>query len=293
LGRVDEKFAETEGKISALQVQLDEAERHLIILEREKSEIKGNLANAEGELRALQIKSDSECECLQHKLQESEQQNVRDAKEIKSLEDTAQDHCDRANRLSAELNDLRLELIHQKQELRYKEDEFIKQVREAGKLERKLRDELRAKDDALLLNRSTCFNVDSLNELYREQRDTQKKMHALREIQRGNSPTRYTTAKPSDTSMKNLQEELQARQEEIALQIRQQMNKHKEQIEARQKQSEGKLLSLKKKLDNLDDMVSNTSMDSRVRDETIDDNSLNLATSRTQEERENHHPTKD
>ena len=57
----------------------------------------------------------------------------------------------------------------------------MKKVREANKTERKLRESLRAKDDELLVNRSSV-DVECLNDLYREQRDTQKKMFALREV---------------------------------------------------------------------------------------------------------------
>jgi len=155
---------------------------------------------------------------------------------------------------------------------RYKEDDFLKKIREANFIERRLRKELKIKED-VLMNRSS-IDVQSLNDLYRKQRDTQKKMFTLKEIQQSSSPA-IRRSDQNEVSIKSLQDELQARQEEIALQIRKQMNKHRNQIEERQKQSEGKLKSLRQKVDDLDDLVSNTS-NSRLRDDsTLLEESLN------------------
>nr|CAB3232457.1 centriolin [Phallusia mammillata] len=286
LGHVEAKFDETESRIADLESRVCERERELAQLQRERSELKGALASRENELRTNRIEAENETRRLQQKVAEvkgeMERQRNRDSGEISSLEQTAQDHCERATRLANELNQMRGEYIQLRKELRFVEEEKSKQQAELQRVSRRLREEVDEKvsEGVNLLETSHAEAVKDLKDLYQESESNARKISTLREIQRSKSPprrirsyspppapspTKYSSSRPTPTSnnsMQTLQEELQAKQEEIASQIRRQMSRHREQWQARKIQSEGKLRSLKKKVDNLDELVSNTSMDS-------------------------------
>ena len=67
---------------------------------------------------------------------------------------------------------------------RYKEEEFLKQVRESGHVERSLREEVRSAHDqlALIISSNKKLPVDDLGELYKKQRDMQKKVNKLKQV---------------------------------------------------------------------------------------------------------------
>ena len=68
LGRLEEKYEETEGQISALQGRLSERERDLYQAQRERADLKGALASTEGELRANKVEGEHEMRRLQEKV---------------------------------------------------------------------------------------------------------------------------------------------------------------------------------------------------------------------------------
>ena len=68
LGRLEEKYEDTECKIGTLQARLAERERDLLQTQRERTDLKGTLASTEGELRATKVEADHEIRRLQEKV---------------------------------------------------------------------------------------------------------------------------------------------------------------------------------------------------------------------------------
>ena len=68
LGRLDEKFAETEAQISVLEERIMEREKELLLVQRERSELKGALASTEGELKATKVEAGHETKRLEEKV---------------------------------------------------------------------------------------------------------------------------------------------------------------------------------------------------------------------------------
>ncbi|XP_077968692.1 centriolin-like isoform X1 [Styela clava] len=293
LGHVDQNFKEVESKVAECQSQISTLEDELAEVERDRAEVKGQLSAARGEIEALNIENEHERNKLAQKIDDLQQElgrtKTRDAAEIASLEQTAQDHCNRATRLANELNNLREEFINAKKIFRSQEEETEKQQLALERTLSNLKSELRSEviqDETGDIENSRS-HADEMNKLYDERETNQRKMHTLREIQRSCSPPakapvsilRKTSAPRvrhvdnNTSSMQSLREQLAAQQEEIASQIRRQMSRHREAWEERKKQSEGKLESLRRKVDNLDELVSNTSMNSlsRTRDQPLDE----------------------
>ncbi|XP_076821560.1 centriolin-like [Clavelina lepadiformis] len=269
LGRLEGKYEETEAQIKILESRIAEREREVLQLQRERSDLRGSLSSTEGELRACKVESGHETKRLQQRVDELKEENERarskSGSEISSLEKMAQDHCERATRLSNELNQLRSEYIQIKKEMRFNEEDRAKERRELQRAACRIRDEIddKVEEGVLMLDTSHSEAVKDLNELYHERESAERKLNTLKEIQKGKSPPRRSfLPRNEDKTMQTLQEDLKAKQEEIASQIRRQMSRHREQWQARKQQSEGKIRSLKKKVDNLDELVSNTSMDS-------------------------------
>uniref|UniRef100_F6VQX9 Centriolin n=1 Tax=Ciona intestinalis TaxID=7719 RepID=F6VQX9_CIOIN len=315
LGRVESKFEETESRIDQLESMVADRDLEVTRCRRECSDLKGALASTDGELRATKVENEHDMKRIQQRLfrfeqtmycqtlelkEEMEQQKQKDRDEISMLERTAQDHCERAARLSRELNHLRADFIQAKKEVNFLTEERARHTMEMERMARRIRTEVdtRVSEGVDLLNESHSDAVAEMKMLYKEKETAGRKLHTLKEvlcfkqIQRGRSPPRsgipHVTSSPSHDSMRALQSELQAKQEEIANQIRTQMSRHREQWNARKIQSEGKLRSLRRKVDNLDELVSNTSMDSlshsRGRELNFDDSRIS---STIEEEREN------
>nr|XP_018670943.1 centriolin isoform X1 [Ciona intestinalis] len=298
LGRVESKFEETESRIDQLESMVADRDLEVTRCRRECSDLKGALASTDGELRATKVENEHDMKRIQQRTlelkEEMEQQKQKDRDEISMLERTAQDHCERAARLSRELNHLRADFIQAKKEVNFLTEERARHTMEMERMARRIRTEVdtRVSEGVDLLNESHSDAVAEMKMLYKEKETAGRKLHTLKEIQRGRSPPRsgipHVTSSPSHDSMRALQSELQAKQEEIANQIRTQMSRHREQWNARKIQSEGKLRSLRRKVDNLDELVSNTSMDSlshsRGRELNFDDSRIS---STIEEEREN------
>jgi len=68
LGRLEEKYEDTEKQIGSLQGRLSDRERELLQAQRERSDLKGSLASTEGELRATKVEADHEMRRLQEKV---------------------------------------------------------------------------------------------------------------------------------------------------------------------------------------------------------------------------------
>ncbi|XP_078489417.1 centriolin [Ciona intestinalis] len=298
LGRLESKFEETESRIDQLESMVADRDLEVTRCRRECSDLKGALASTDGELRATKVENEHDIKRIQQRTlelkEEMEEQKKKDRDEISMLERTAQDHCERAARLSRELNHLRADFIQAKKEVNFLTEERARHTMEMERMARRIRSEVdtRVSEGVDLLNESHSDAVAEMKMLYKEKETAGRKLHTLKEIQRGRSPPRsgipHVTSSPSHNSMRALQSELQAKQEEIANQIRTQMSRHREQWNARKIQSEGKLRSLRRKVDNLDELVSNTSMDSlshsRGRELNFDDSRIS---STIEEEREN------
>uniref|UniRef100_H2YWP8 Centriolin n=1 Tax=Ciona savignyi TaxID=51511 RepID=H2YWP8_CIOSA len=132
LGRLESKFEETESRIDELQSKVMERDQQVALCRRECSDLKGSLASAEGELRAAKVENEHDVKRQQQRVSdigqpvslqilelkaELEEQKLNDRNEISMLERTAQDHYERAARLSRELNNLRSEFIQAKKEV--------------------------------------------------------------------------------------------------------------------------------------------------------------------------------
>uniref|UniRef100_H2YWP7 Myosin tail domain-containing protein n=1 Tax=Ciona savignyi TaxID=51511 RepID=H2YWP7_CIOSA len=143
LGRLESKFEETESRIDELQSKVMERDQQVALCRRECSDLKGSLASAEGELRAAKVENEHDVKRQQQRIlelkAELEEQKLNDRNEISMLERTAQDHYERAARLSRELNNLRSEFIQAKKEVNFLTEERSRQTMEMERMTRRIR----------------------------------------------------------------------------------------------------------------------------------------------------------
>ena len=67
---MEERFEETDSRIDSLEKKLAEREQEIIVLQRERSELKGTLAQTEGELGATKVEAEQDINNLKDKVGE-------------------------------------------------------------------------------------------------------------------------------------------------------------------------------------------------------------------------------
>ncbi|XP_074654226.1 uncharacterized protein LOC141908208 isoform X2 [Tubulanus polymorphus] len=235
---------------------------------KEKDVMQGQIDHLEEEVEDLRNQ-------LQDTLKELKHLRKKSSAEIADLEQIAQDHCARANRLSDELNAVRQEFLGLKQQMLTQAELQVRDKR----LEESVKDiksdiQLHELNTSLTeLEKSRCDAIDELSELQDQKQQLQRHLEGLKEnlaTVRGHSPVEDYSFSSSyaggvgskDTSWKkdSMKDKFIQEQDYLKSQLRQQMSRHAEALMNERQRSDGTLQNLKRRLNNLQDVLSNSDL---------------------------------
>ncbi|XP_070532103.1 centriolin-like isoform X2 [Ptychodera flava] len=278
-----EKYESLEDKVGLLGDQIASLEKALKDRDEEKSQLAETLNFTHNEIQTLR-KDKQECERqiaeLKMELTSAKEQLQKACTdfdlerkdltgEIQNLETTAHDHCTRANRLSEELNSIRQEYVQVKNQLRSQADFDDREQRLQGSIKALKADIKNEVQEGLKdLEMSRMEVVDELEQLHSQK----EKLHMQLDIyhqnlkasrlehlpERDTDPQRPHTNSFGELSWRSeaMHEKLTQEQDQLKLKLRQHFSNKAGILEDVRRKSESTLRNLKKKLENLEDLVT-------------------------------------
>ncbi|KAJ1146147.1 hypothetical protein NDU88_012429 [Pleurodeles waltl] len=269
LSTKEQQIQDKAGQISALQKEFDSTKADLsylheqLISERKKEEKR---------IVAMKESSKAQRTHLEKSLQELKQENNRLRNELNSVEQAARDHHQRAKRLMKDLGQVQRDYLELKKQIKNQE-EIEKRQQEISRAMRVLKSEVREEirsslqdldqsrqephqdlESDLEEDHSLHSDLESLKEnlpysdherrhMLFEEKLGRSKVHIMDEHWRGEA----------------LREKLRQHEDRLKVQLRNCMSKQADVLSKGRLQTEGNLHSLRKKVDALDELVSNTS----------------------------------
>ncbi|XP_002740508.2 uncharacterized protein LOC100377994 [Saccoglossus kowalevskii] len=249
--RLAETLNYTHSEIKSLRNDKQECERQI-------AELKMELISAREQIQKTYTDFDSERKAL--------------CSEIEELESKAQDHCARANRLSEEINAIRRDYIAVKKQLRSQVelDEREKRL-ECSILGLKADIRNEVQDGLQNLELSRMEVLGELEQLHSQKEHLNKHLDAVHQnlfatklesiVERDTDPQRAHSTALDDLSWRSeaMHERLAQEQDQLKLRLRQRFSHKADLLEDIRKKSESTLQNLKKKLENLEDLVTTNS----------------------------------
>ncbi|XP_064649335.1 centriolin-like [Lineus longissimus] len=281
LKREAEQKQYTKERLVELEQTLKEREREISSGNDEKQQLAQALNRSYKELQTLRddVTQDKEANQEQTELFEQEVEDLRSqlhdtVKELKQtrkkatsdvndLEQIAQDHCARANRLSDELNSVRQEYLNLKQQL-ITQTEIIARDRRIEDTVKDLKTDIHTELSYSMhdLEKSRTDAIDELQELHDQKSQIQHTLDDLKEnLSGGHGPLGDFPAAHNEEWRKTaFKDKFAQEQDYLRQQLRQQMSRHEDALLNERQKSEGTLQSLKRRLSNLQDVLSNSDL---------------------------------
>ncbi|XP_077986474.1 centriolin-like isoform X2 [Glandiceps talaboti] len=278
-----EKYESLEDKVGILSDQVTSLENAVKEREEEKSRLAETLNYTHNEIKILRNdKQECERQIVEVKMEltsarEQLQKSYTDfelerkalTSEIQELEATAQDHCGRANRLSEDLNGIRQEYIQVKKQLRSQADFDEREQRLQSSIKALKLDIRNEVHDGLKdLEMSRMEVLDELEQLHNQKELLNEQLGVVHNnlntsqlenmVERDIDPQRPHSTPLDDLAWKKdtMRDKLTQEQDELKLKLRQHFSHKADILEDIRKKSESTLKNLKKKLENLEDLVT-------------------------------------
>lgn len=269
LSTKEQQIQEKTGQINALQKELDNTKADLSYLQEQ---LISERKKEEKRIVAIKDSSKAQRTNLEKSLQEVKQENNRLLNELHSIEQAARDHHERAKRLMKDLGQVQRDYLELKKQIKSQE-ELEKRQQEINRAMRVLKSEVREEirsslqdldqscqeprqdlESDLEEDNSLQSDLESLKENFPypaherrqmlfEEKLGSSKIHMMDEHWRGEA----------------LREKLRQHEDRLKVQLQNRMSKQADVLSKGRMEAEGNLHSLRKKVDALDELVSNTS----------------------------------
>lgn len=269
LSTKEQQIQEKTGQINALQKELDSTKADLSYLQEQ---LISERKKEEKRIVAIKDSSKAQRTNLEKSLQEVKQENNRLLNELHSIEQAARDHHERAKRLMKDLGQVQRDYLELKKQIKSQE-ELEKRQQEINRAMRVLKSEVREEirsslqdldqscqeprqdlESDLEEDNSLQSDLESLKENFPypaherrqmlfEEKLGSSKIHMMDEHWRGEA----------------LREKLRQHEDRLKVQLQNRMSKQADVLSKGRMEAEGNLHSLRKKVDALDELVSNTS----------------------------------
>nr|XP_014346159.1 PREDICTED: centriolin [Latimeria chalumnae] len=290
------QLAEFRHQFSDQEQQLQEKTQEALFLQKETALLKSDLSHLQDLLVSERKKAEKKVSALKEEMKTYRVQlekalngqryeNSRLKKEVSSLERAAHESRDQAQHLVKELSQIKQEYSELTRQLSNQEvlGERQKEIKEAMRM---LRSEVKAEISTGLKSKNQSKDLlEDLGSSSEERESLQRELESLKE----NFPFAANEGRPFEERVgftkfyledeqwrgEALREKLRQHEDHLKAQLRQCMFKQAETLNKRKQQTEGTLHSLKKRVDALDELVSNTSADSSARSQ----NALGLTSS--------------
>ncbi|XP_030063428.1 centriolin isoform X2 [Microcaecilia unicolor] len=283
---LEEALTETKYQLSEKEKQLQEKRNELVALQKEmeisttdlnrlQDQLISERRKEEKRIAALKQSLKTQRSQLERTLQEEKHENLCLRTEMASIEQGARDSHERAKRLMKELGQLQQD-YQELQKWTKRQEELEKRQQEINRavkaLKSEVKDELRSslKD----YDQPQQMLLEDIEAVFEEQENLQSELESLKE----NFPFTSNEGKLSVFENKlgfskscfmdehwrgeALREKLCQHEDRLKAQLRQRMSKQAAVLSKGKQQTEGSLQSLKKQVDALDELVSNTTGES-------------------------------
>ncbi|XP_069465624.1 centriolin isoform X2 [Ambystoma mexicanum] len=280
---LEESLTKARHLLSAKDQQMQEKTEELLTLQKELDASKADLSRLQEQLVSERRKGDKRVTALSEMLkaqrtnlekllQEQKHEHSRLQNELNSIEQVARDHHERAKRLMKELSRVQHDYLDLKKQMKSQEELEKRQQeirREMRMLKSEVKEEIRTSlhdfdqshpeqlqdiDSELEDEDSLQCELESLKENFPF--PAQEARHILFEEKLGLSKSHLMDEHWRGEA---LREKLRQHEDRLKVQLRTRMSKQADALSKRKQQAEGTLHNLKRKVDALDELVSNTS----------------------------------
>ncbi|XP_072176685.1 centriolin-like [Diadema setosum] len=266
-----ERFTEMEDRIHELESEMSRQQDTKLNVQTELEETRQNAASLKEEKDNLQL----QCAQLNEELKQVksrrslEQKDFRDehrklVQDIERLKTSLEEETTHASRMNKEVQLWRQEYLNLKQQL-HTHEELMDQDTQLDSQLQHLKTEIQKEvhEGLSTLELSRLEVLDELKEVHHQKAEINKKIHSFQQQKLRDLQTEET----SKSRHRDLNFQLQQEQDLLKLRLEQQMSRQAEILTSIKQKSETTILSLRHKLDHLEDLVSSNSLThSRARD---------------------------
>nr|XP_033817320.1 centriolin isoform X2 [Geotrypetes seraphini] len=284
---LEETLTDTKYQLSEKEKQLQEKTNELVALQKEieistvdvnrlQDRLISERRKEEKQIAALKQSLKTQRSQLERILQEEKHENLCLRTEMASIEQGARDSHERAKRLMKELGQLQQD-YQELQKWTKRQEELEKRQQEINRIVKALKSEVKNELRSSLkdYDQPQQALLEDIEAVFEEQENLQSELESLKE----NFPFTANEEKLSVFTNKlsfskscfmdehwrgeALREKLREHEDRLKAQLRQRMSKQAAVLSKGKQQTEGSLQSLKKQVDALDELVSNTSGESQ------------------------------